>query len=502
MNLARLVDEHYDRFGDYEANYFEGKWYSTGEGRRRAHEVGAGLQDLGVRPGDRVAVMLPNCPEVGISYWATWRIGGVVTPLIFLLPPSEVNRILADSEAKVAITSSELLPALAPAAEGVGTLEHIVCVGGAEGVTAYEELENHGSSEIVECEPDDLAALLYTGGTTGASKGVMLSHNNLEWTARAARIASEVKDGETSLLALPLSHSFGLHVSILGALGQNTNVLLRWFDPKAMLDMIQEYHVQRMAVVPTMLQLLLAMPLDDWDLSSLQFITTGAAALPTEVLEQWESRVPNCALIQGYGLTETSPTISVQPPSSVRDGSRRIGTVGKPIEGVEVRVVADDGQVLGSEEVGEVVVRGPNVMLGYWRNPEATEDAVVDGWFHTGDLGKLDAEGNLVIVDRKKDLIIRGGFNVYPVDVEAVLLKHPDVAEAALVGRPSETWGEEPVAFVVSVAGRAVDPDDVMSYCETNLAKYKRPVELKIVDSIPKTPVGKIDKKLLRAEFV
>ena len=501
MNLARLVDEHYEAFGDYEANFFEGKWYSTGEARRRVHEVGAGLQELGIQPGDRVAVLLPNCPEVGISYWATWRIGGAVTPLIFLLPPAEINRILIDSGAKVAITSSELLPTLSSAAEGVETLEHIICIGGAEGATAFEDLENSGTSEIVERDPGDLASLLYTGGTTGASKGVMLSHNNLEWTARAARTASELKDGETSLLALPLSHSFGLHVSILGALGQNPNVLLRWFDPKAMLDMIQEHRVQRMAVVPTMLQMLLALPLEEWDLTSLQFITTGAAALPTEVLEQWESRVPNCSLIQGYGLTETSPTISVQPPSSAKDGSRRIGTVGKPIEGVEVRIVSDDGSVLGPDEIGEVVVKGPNVMLGYWRNPEATEDAVVDGWFHTGDVGTLDADGNLVIVDRKKDLIIRGGFNVYPVDVEAVLLKHPDVGEAALVGKPSEKWGEEPIAFVVPVGGRAIDPEDVLRYCESNLAKYKRPIEVKVVDSIPKTPVGKIDKKLLRAEL-
>lgn len=501
MNLARLVEDHVDHFGDYENTFFEGRWYTSAEARDRVRRVAAGLQELGVAPGERVAVMLPNCPEVGITYWATWRIGGAVTPIVFLLPPPEINRILSDSEAIVAVTSSELLPAVLAGAEGVSTLKSIVSIDQAEGTIAFTDLETSGEADMIERDPDDLAALLYTGGTTGASKGVMLSHNNLEWTARAASEASEVKPEENGVLALPLSHSFGLHVSILNALTPNKGVLLRWFDPTQMLDLIQEHRVLRTAVVPTMLQMMLPLPLENWDLSSLEYITCGAAPLPEEILTQWETRVPSSRLLQGYGLTETSPTVAVQSPSSARDGTRAIGSVGPVVSGVEVRIASDEGESLPPGEVGEITVRGPNVMLGYWRNEEATNSAIRDGWFHSGDVGRVDERGNLWIVDRVKDLIIRGGFNVYPVDVEAVVLQHPDVAEAGVVGRRSDTWGEEPVVFVVAAGGASLDTDEILKFCEEKLAKYKRPVEVIPLDMLPKTPIGKIDKKELRARL-
>ena len=501
MNLARLLDDYVAVYGDHDSVFFEGRWITTGESLARAKALAAGLAELGVEAGDRVAVMLPNLPEVSISYFATWRIGAAVTPIIFLLPPPEIHRILADSGAKVAITSPEFLPNLKLAAEGVETLRHVVCVGGGEGTVSIADLERGGEAGIVERAEDDLAALLYTGGTTGASKGVMLSQRNLEWTARAALRASEYEPGTVGLLMLPLSHGFGLHVSILSTLERGSGVLLRWFDPAAALDAIEQHRVQRFAAVPTMLQMLLAFPLEERDLSSLTFITSGASALPGEVLRAWESRVPNCKILQGYGLTETSPTVAVQPPSSVADGSRKIGSVGPVIEGVQVRIVDDDGNEVAPGEVGEVTVKGPNVMLGYWRNEEATREAIRDGWFHTGDVGKVDEDGHLWIVERKKDLIIRGGFNVFPNDVEDTLLGHPEVAEAAVVGRPSELWGEEPVAFVVLQPGASVTEDDLLAFAELNLAKYKRPVEVRLVSSIPKTPVGKIDRKLLRAEL-
>jgi long-chain acyl-CoA synthetase len=501
MNLARLVDEHFEQHGDYETVYFEGKWYSTGETGARIKAIGAGLQSLGVEPGDRVAVLLPNCPEVGLTYWAAWRIGAAVTPIIFLLPPPEVNRILVDSEAKVLITSPELLLTSQLAADGVDTMKQIISVGGGENVMPFEELEKHGDSEILERDPDDLAALLYTGGTTGASKGVMLSHNNLEWTARTAAKASELEDGENSLLALPLSHSFGMHVSIVGSFLKTRSVLMRWFDPNGMIDMIEEFRVERMAMVPTMLQMLLATDLESRDLSSLKSITSGAAGLPAEVQRAWEERVPNCKLFQGYGLSETSPTVAVQPPSSGEDGTRRVGSVGKVVPGCEVRITDDDGNALPQGELGEIAIKGPNVMLGYWRNPEATAEAIKDGWFHSGDVGKLDEEGNLYIVERKKDLIIRGGFNVYPKDVEGALLEHAAVGEAAVVARISDKFGEEPVAFVVPKAGAEPTQEELLAYCEERLAKYKRPVEIRIVTEIPKTPIGKIDKKVLRTQL-
>jgi long-chain acyl-CoA synthetase len=505
MNLARMLDDHVDAHGDYDALFFEGEWHSTGKTLDRARRVAGGLRDLGVGEGDRVVVLLPNCPEVGIAYWAAWRIGAAVTPVIFLLPPPEINRILVDSEAKVAITSPELLLSMQLAADGVDTLQHIVLVTpdaeAPEGTMKWDALETGEGVDIVERSENDLAALLYTGGTTGASKGVMLSHENLSWTAKAAAEASELEPGENGLLALPLSHGFGLHVSILGALQPGKGTLLRWFDPTAMLDMIEAHKVSRMAVVPTMLQMLLAMPLEERDLSSLRYITSGAAGLPGEIQRAFEERVPNCKILQGYGLTETSPTVAVQSPSSAEDGSRRIGSVGKVVDGCEVRIVDDEGKETPAGEPGEVTVKGPNVMQGYWRNPEATAEAIKDGWFHTGDVGRIDDEGNLYIVERKKDLVIRGGFNVFPADVEGVLLKHPGIAEVAVVGRPSERWGEEPVAFVVVTGAAAPTEEELTAFCEENLAVYKRPAAFRFVDAIPKTPVGKIDKKNLRTEL-
>jgi long-chain acyl-CoA synthetase len=500
MNLARLLDDHVSSFGDYEAHFFEGRWRSTGETLSRTKAFAAGLQELGVDRGDRVVVLLPNCPEVGISYWATWRIGAAVTPVIFLLPPPEIHRILSDSRAKVAITSPDLLPALRAGAEGVTSLQHVIVVGGAEGAIAFEDVESGGGDvPVMETEGSDLAALLYTGGTTGSSKGVMLSHHNLEWTARAAAEASETKAGEVGLLTLPLSHSFGLHVSILGVLRPGKAVLLRWFDPEQFLSAIEQHRVERVAVVPAMLQFLLLMPLEERALGSLRSITSGAAGLPLEVLENFEARVPSCGIVQGYGLTETSPTVAVQPPSSVTDGTRKVGSVGPVVPGVEVRIEGEEGAVLGPGEVGEITVNGPNVMQGYWENEDSTAEAIRDGWFHTGDVGKLDEDGHLWIVDRKKDLVIRGGFNVYPGDVEGTLVKHPAVSEAAVVGRPSDKWGEEPVALVVLVPGSPASVADLDAYCAENLAKYKRPAEIRIVTEIPKTPVGKPDKKAIRA---
>jgi long-chain acyl-CoA synthetase len=502
MNLARLVEEHVEKFGDYEAVWFEEKWYSTGETAARTRAVAAGLQELGVGVGDRVVVYLPNCPEVSITYWAAWRIGAAVTPVIFLLPPEEIRRIVEDSGAVVAVTSAELLANLQGAIDGIETLKAVVSVGGGgDGAIDFSELETKGEAEMIERDPNDLAALLYTGGTTGSSKGVMSSINNLEWTARAAMKASEIEPDSVGLLALPLSHSFGLHVSIVGALERGTGALMRWFDPNGMLDLIEKHQVRRMAVVPTMLQMLLALPLEERNLSSLESITSGAAGLPHEVQSEWERRVPTAPILQGYGLTETSPTCAVQPPSSVRDGTRRIGSVGKVVDGVQVRITGENGEALGTGEVGEIAVKGPNVMQGYWRNEEATAGAVVDGWFHTGDMGRMDEEGNLFIVERKKDLIIRGGFNVFPADVEGVLLEHPSVAEAAVVGRESAKFGEEPVALIVASPGAENVESDLMAYCEEKLAKYKRPVEIRLVDEIPKTAVGKIDKKLLRARL-
>ena len=265
---------------------------------------------------------------------------------------------------------------------------------------------------------------------------------------------------------------------------------MRWFDPASCLELLQEHRTQITAAVPSMLQLLLSLPLEEYDLSELRYVVSGGAPLPIDVAEKLLQRVPHVEIREGYGLTETAALVSSTPP-----GGTRLGSVGKPAEGVEVRIDGD-------EEVGEICVRSRTVMLGYWQAPELTADAIRDGWLHTGDLGYLDADGYLYVVDRKKDLIIRGGFNVFPRDVEDALLKHPAVVAAGVVGRADEAHGEEVVAFVELRSGEELGEDELVAWSKDRIGGYKYPREVHVVSSLPLTPVGKIDRKALRAKIL
>jgi long-chain acyl-CoA synthetase len=483
-NLARLADEALQRLGDHPNLYFEGTWYSSGELHDRATRVARGLQELGVGPGDRVVVIMANCPEVGIVYSAIWRAGGVATPVIFLVTAPELQHILSDSGAVAVVTSPELLPKVKEALDGRAL--PIVVVG-----ENFADLERYDPLAIVDRDPDELAALLYTGGTTGRSKGVRLSHANLSNAGWSSRQVSSITGLTRGITGLPLSHSFGLLVTIGGyhAPEAGTSVLQRWFDPQSFLRLAAEQRSQTTAVVPSMIAMLLAFPLEEYDLSDMKYVFSGAAPLSKAVAEEFERRVPGVTVVEGYGCTETAGLISSTPPEAPRRG-----TVGKPVPNVEVRIMDLEGNELPAGEDGEIVVRGPNVMQSYWGS-----ERLADGWFHTGDVGHLDADGYLSIVDRMKDLIIRGGYNVYPRDVEDVLMQHPAVAMAAVVGRPDDRLGEEVVAFVALGAGASVTEEDLIAFTKERMAANKYPREVHIVDAIPLTSVGKLDRKKLRA---
>ena len=480
-NLARLAEAAFDRHGDYDALWFAGRWYRSGELHERARRIAAGLTELGVAPDDRVVVFAANRPEVPVLYNAIWRAGAVVTPAIFLLPPAELRHILADSEARLVVASPEFVDVAGAAADVP--------------VVSTDDLPEAEPAPIVERDDDDLAALMYTGGTTGRAKGVMLSHANLWETGKAAQEAGHVPGIVRALVPLPLSHSYGLLVTVVGLHSPepNVTVLMRWFDPERFLELVQKYALQISAVVPSMLQLLLAQPLEDYDLSSLRYLACGAAPLPREVVAELGRRLPDVEIREGYGLTETSALVSTNPPGRIR-----LGSVGLPVPGVELRVLADDDRELPAGEVGEICCRSPLVMQGYWRAPELTAEAMRGGWFHTGDLGYVDEDAYLYVVDRKKDLIIRGGFNVFPRDVEDALLEHPAVALAAVVGRPDEQHGEEVVAFVALRNGSETTADELVAFAKERIGGYKYPREVRIVPDVPLTPVGKVDRKALR----
>ncbi|MGH3117644.1 MAG: class I adenylate-forming enzyme family protein, partial [Gaiellales bacterium] len=467
LQLARLADKARERLGDYDALWFEGGWLRSAELHDRATRLAGGLRGLGVEPGDRVVVLMANCPEVGIAYNAIWRVGAVVTPAIFLLPPNELEHIVSDSGARLVLATPELA---ANAPDGVEVVT----------TDAFPELEQTEPLPIVPRDASDRAALLYTGGTTGRAKGVLLSHENLASAGKSGHDSGHVPGIVRGLNALPLSHAYGLLVAVVGlhAVERHPTVLMRWFDPAGWLELAQEHRTQIAAVVPSMLRLLLSLPVEDYDLSELRYVVSGGAPLPPETAEELLRRVPHVEVREGYGLTETAALVSSTPP-----GQARLGSVGKPAPGVEVRI---DG-----EDVGEICVRSRSVMLGYWEAPELTAEAIRDGWLHTGDLGYLDADGYLYVVDRKKDLIIRGGFNVFPRDVEEALVEHPAVAVAGVVGRSDEVLGEEVVAFVELKPGQDVASADLVVFAKERIGGYKYPREVHVVGSLPLTPVGK-----------
>jgi long-chain acyl-CoA synthetase len=467
-NLARLAEEARERRGDYDSLFFEGQWFRSGE----LFDRGARLE-LGVRPGDRVVVMMENSPDVGAVYHAVARAGAVVTPVIFLVRAEELRRILVDAEPALVIASPLVRETVEAAADGTRTVFDV------------GELEDGDALPIVARADDDLAALVYTGGTTGRAKGVMLTHANLWEAGRCGHEAGHVDGIDRSLSCLPLSHSYGvlvLNVSLHHP-GRPQSVLMRWFEPESWLALAQQHRSQIAPVVPSMLYMLLRQPLENYDLSELRYVASGAAPLAAEAIDEFVRRVPGAEIREGYGLTETSALVSTNPPGRIR-----YGTVGVPVPGTEVRI-----------DEGEICVRSELVMQGYWNAPELTAETVRDGWLYTGDMGRLDEDGYLTILDRKKDLIIRGGFNVFPRDVEEALVEHPAVATACVVGRPDEMHGEEVVAFV-TLTDQAV-PEELVAFGRERLGGYKYPREIHVLETLPLTPVGKVDRKALREQL-
>jgi long-chain acyl-CoA synthetase len=498
MTLTRLAEESLEKFGEYPALHFEGREHTNLDQHRGACRVAAVLRRLGVEPGDRVVVMLPNCPEVVQSYGGILRAGAVIVPIIFLLGDREVAHILAHSEARVVITSEDMLWKVEGQLGALPSLQHVVVVGGGgDGRTlsfAEAVAGERDDTPATTRRADDLAVILYTSGTTGAPKGVALSHANLESNARAAAALYELDREAWSVAVLPLSHSYGLTLMNAGHMLGTRAVLLRWFNPEAALDAIQRFRAVSLSGVPTMFVYLLHYPeADRFDTSSMRIWGSGAAPLPVELVAPFEARFGG-KLLEGYGLSEASPIVSAHRLSGVR----KLGSVGSPLPGVTVSIRDDDDHALPTGEAGEICVRGPNVMLGYYRNPADTAEALRGGWLRTGDVGRLDADGFLYVVERKKDLIIRGGLNIYPRDVEEVLYAHPKVAEAAVVGVSDPVMGEEVRAWVVLRDGHAATEAEIVSFCAERLARFKCPSEVRFIDSLPKNPIGKVLRRELR----
>ena len=448
--------------------------------------VAGWLRERGIEPGDRIGIMLPNVPAFAVLYYGVLRAGATVVPMNPLLKSREVRHYLGDSGAKIVFAWDTAAGEAAAGATESGAVAMTVTADTLGEVASWPR-----SPEVTTRADDDTAVILYTSGTTGTPKGAQLTHANMR--ANAAVTAStlfDVTHDDVIMGCLPLFHAFGqtcaLNVAVLAGAGLT---LVARFDPAGALKVIERDKVSVFVGVPTMYVAMLQAGHGVADTSSLRLCVSGGAALPVEVLSGFTEEF-GAGILEGYGLSETSPVASFN-----RADNRKPGSIGFPIDGVAMRVVDVHGADVPRGESGEIVIRGHNVMRGYWNKPDETSSAIRDGWFHSGDIGRQDEDGFFFIVDRKKDMIIRGGFNVYPREIEEVLYEHPGVLEAAVIGVPHPTHGEEVAAAVVLKPGAEASTEELRDYVKARVAPYKYPRHVWLLEALPKGPTGKILKR-------
>ncbi len=490
MNLASILIEAAQRSPEkvaFKLDEVELSYAALDEGSAR---VAGMLRAAGVEAGDRVGIMLPNVPYFPVAYYGVLRLGAVVVPMNVLLKGREVKYYLEDPGAKALIAWHGFEEAAREGASGLDLETFVVTPGEFE-----QQLAAAGPArELVDRDEQDTAVILYTSGTTGSPKGAELTHSNMLTNCRIVTESVIVVNEDDRLLgALPLFHSFGqtcaLNATIL--VGGTLTLVPRFTAEKA-LEVIERDRITIFEGVPTMYNALLAAPdRDRYDVSALRVCVSGGASLPVETLRAFDEAF-DCKVLEGYGLSETSPVASFNHP----DRERKAGSIGTPIEGVEMKAIDDDGKEVAQGEPGEIAIRGHNVMKGYWQRADATAEAIDgDGWFKSGDVATVDEDGYFFIVDRKKDMIIRGGYNVYPREIEEVLYGHPAVLEAAVLGVPHAELGEEVGAAVVLNEGAEASAEDIREFCKTEVAAYKYPRHVWFLDELPKGPTGKILKR-------
>jgi long-chain acyl-CoA synthetase len=500
QTLGALLEQRAVGSSDKIYLYWKDEQVSYAEFDRRVNQVANGLRGLGVGAGQKVALLLRNCPEFLYTFFACAKLGAVAVPINPQLKSDEIHYILDNSESVALIAGPEFAPIIeqvAPMCPQLG----VVCYTGSAvpagqlGFNAFWEQPDSAPTETVT--PDTIVSIIYTSGTTGRPKGVLLSHANYIHNTWSCVSAGQMSADDRMLCILPLFHVNAQVVSMLSALYADAAlILLEGFSPRDFLPALARYRATMFSAVPTIYAILNNLPdASQYDLSNLRVCICGAAPMPVEVYNAFE-RIYKAFVLEGYGLSEGTCASSLNP----LDGRpRKVGSIGVPLPGQEIQIVDDNDQELPAGQVGEIVVRGANVMHGYYRNPEATAATVRNGWLHTGDLGSFDADGYLYIVGRKKEMIIRGGENIYPKEVEEALYRHPAILEAAVVGLPDPVWGEEVGAYLVLRPGQTLDAADVIAYCKEHLADYKCPKIVRFVAELPKTATGKVQKGKLVA---
>ncbi len=504
--IGNWVSVHHARTPDkvalIDAN--TGKEYSYADIERRTNILAAQLRAKGVRKGDRVACVLFNSPHFLELVIAVAKLGAISVPINFRLTAPEIHYILEDSAACLLFASTQVLETAREATTDTYVRELIEIPSAAKRAASqdseYQRLVTEGDPSRVEVDIQhhEVAMLMYTSGTTGFPKGTMLTHGNHFWNAvNSVGMGMGLTPRDISMTAAPLFHigAFGVFTLPLFYLG-GTSVILESFTPDQWLDAVEHFKPTVAFCVPAMWAAIITAGVSGRQLDSLRCTVSGGAPCPIPVIEALQGQ--GIVFTEGFGLTETAPCTSVLDADSV---IAHAGSVGKPLLHVDYRIVDEAGHDLPTGEVGELLIRGPNVFIGYWQKPEATREALQDGWFHSGDLARVDEDGYYFIVDRKKDMVISGGENVYPAEVEQALYRHPAIAEVAVIGIPDEKWGEAVTAVVALKPGQQLSAEELIDWTREKLAGFKRPRRVSFVDALPRTTTGKVLKRELRKQW-
>ncbi len=498
---------------DRPATTFEGKTTTYGELSDRVNRLANALMAKGVQKGDMVAILQVNCPQYIESYFATAKTGATFVPLNFRAKADELTYMINNCEAKVVFVGERYVEMVNSMRSSLPKAEHFICIESKpEEFESYEEVISSASPDEVfnEINDEDVTILMYTAGTTGRPKGVPLTHNSFSAYVLENVTPVDPEMEEVNLLTVPLYHVAGTQAVMAAIYGGRTLAMMRQFEVKEWMKTVQEQKANRAMLVPTMLKRIIDEPdFDKFDLSSLKVVTYGAAPMPFEVIKKAIEVMPGVMFINAFGQTETASTItSLGPEDHVITGSeeekakklkRLQSSIGRPMADVQIKIVDEDGNELPTGQVGEILAKGPRVMSGYWKDEEKTKKALTsDGWLRTGDKGYLDEEGYIYLAGRGDDMIIRGGENISPEEVENALYAHPAVEEAAVIGVPDPEWGQEPKAIVVLKKGQSATAEELMEFCRKQLSSFKRPRYMAFVDELPRTSTGKVLKRDLR----
>lgn len=498
MNIVELLSSTVDRLPDNPAIHFKDDILTFRKLQQKVFQAASGLRRLGVKEDTKVALMMTNRPEYIITYFAILANGATVVPLNPLFKELEVTYILNDSESEFLIIEELSRQVIETARLQFQSVKDIIYYGdeARSGYFNWKELLLHSSiAQPLQRKSMDTAQIIYTSGTTGNPKGAMISHANLNWMAITSAVFSEIKPGDRIMCVLPLFHAYAKLQGFLSPISHGATIYLEErFEPVSILDSIAKHKITVFLGVPTMYAMFVQCPnISKLDFSNLRIAGSGGASIPVEIIEKAKRRM-GVEIAEGYGMTESTVMLTATPASA----EKKHGSVGLPLPGVDLKIIDQEGKTVPSTSVGEIVFRGPNAMKGYYKKPQETENTIRNGWLYTGDLAYQDEDGYIFIVDRKKNLIIRGGYNVYPREIEEVLYTHSEIVECAVIGRPDPILGEKIVAYIVTKTTQ--NEKELQDFCTEKLVHYKVPDNICFIDQLPKSGTGKILKTALKKQ--